>query len=242
MALIAADTKFFRDFVLDPYPEDFRTSAILALMPYLSAFAHESANYIERTDPAVARVLQPNKDMLFWSRTRLKLTEDKYKTPTEVLENVEELIGINSGWFLEDHRGIRRPLRLIQPDVGLTFMNNEMIYTTHVAFLNLGLTKEALSDWSLTLDNLGPFLHDRSVNIGRYVKRLADITVTAFAISLRPSHVASYYYDLPRFHHYHDLLGQHRPVEPMPRRVEMPEIIWAPLDRPGPAWGAGMDS
>jgi hypothetical protein len=53
-------------------------------------------------------------------------------------------------------------------------MNNAMIYTTHVAFLNLGLTKEALSDWSLTLDNLGPFLHDRSVNIGRYVKRLAD--------------------------------------------------------------------
>lgn len=51
LSLIAADTKFFRDFALDPYPEDFRSAAVLALMPFLSAFAYESVRYFERTYP-----------------------------------------------------------------------------------------------------------------------------------------------------------------------------------------------
>lgn len=172
LSLIAADTKFFRDFALDPHSDSFRSVAGLTLMPFLSAFAYESVKYFERTNPTAGRILQANQDMLLWSRMRTKLTEDKYKTSAAVVQNVEELIAINSGWFLEGHRGIRRPLRLIQPDVGLTFMNNEMIYTTHVAFLNLGLTKESLSDSSLNMDNIGGFLHDRMVPVGQYVQML----------------------------------------------------------------------
>jgi hypothetical protein len=188
--LIAADAEFFRDFALDPHSDDFRAVAGLALMPFLSAFAYESVKYFERADPTAGRVLQSNRDMLLWSRMRMKLTEDKYKSSAAVLEDVEELIAINSGWFLEGHRGIRRPFRLIQPDVGLTFMNNEMIYTTHVAFLNLGLTKEALSDSSLNMNTLGPFLHDRMVNVGQYVKLLTlmlDVGAHTSAASPTPA-------------------------------------------------------
>jgi hypothetical protein len=187
LSLIAADTKFFRDFALDPHPDYFRSVAGLVLMPFLSAFANESVKYFERTDPIAGKVLQSNQDMLLWSRMRTKLTEDKYRTSAAVLENVEELIAINSGWFLKSHRGIRRPLRLIQPDVGLTFMNNEMFYTTHVAFLNLGLTKEALSNSSLNMDTIGPFLYDRAVPIGQYIELLArKLDVGAYAPAVSP--------------------------------------------------------
>ena len=55
------------------------------------------------------------------------------------------------------HRGPLGPLqRLIQPDLGLLFMEGEVVCTTHVAFPNLGLTRETLSGSSLSLDNLGP--------------------------------------------------------------------------------------
>jgi hypothetical protein len=145
-ALIAADAKLFRDLAMNPRLEPIRSSAFLALLPFLSAFAYESADYISRTDPGATRVLQPHEERLFASRMRVKLTEDKYKVSARVLENVEELIAINSGWFL-DHRGILGPAkRLLQPDVGICFMKDEAIYTTHVVFFGLGLSKDDLAN------------------------------------------------------------------------------------------------
>lgn len=168
LSLIAADARVFRDLALDPRFEPVRPIAALALMPFLSAFVYESARYIGRTDAAVGT--PPHEDMLLASRMRVKLTEDKYRSSAEVLENAEELSAVNSGWFLEGHRGLLGPLkRLIQPDLGLLFMEGEVVCTTHIAFLNLGLTKEALSDASLSLDNLGPHLRDTMTDVGEYV-------------------------------------------------------------------------
>lgn len=168
LSLIAADAKLFRDLALDPRFESVRPIAALALMPFLSAFVYESARYIQRTDAAVGT--PPHEDMLLASRMRVKLTEDKYRSSAEVLGNAEELSAVNSGWFLEGHRGLLGPLkRLIQPDLGLLFMEGEVVCTTHVAFLNLGLTREALSGSSLSLDNLGPHLRDTMVDVGEYV-------------------------------------------------------------------------
>lgn len=171
LSLIAADAEFFHDFAIDPsFQGPFRDISSLALMPFLSAFVYESAKYLKWTEPAAVRVREPHEEMLLTSRMRVKLLEDKYRSSAEVLENANELVAINSGWFLEDHRGALGPLkRLIQPDMGIFFINDEMICTTHVGFLNLGLTKEALSAWSLSLDNLGPYLRDRMVKVGEYV-------------------------------------------------------------------------
>ena len=168
LSLIAADARLFRDLALEPRFESVRPIAALALMPFLSAFVYESARYIRRANAAVGT--PPHEDMLLTSRMRVKLTEDKYRTSAEVLENAEGLSAINSGWFLEGHRGLLGPLkRLLQPDLGLLFMDGEVVCTTHVAFLNLGLTKEALSDSSLSLNNLGPHLRDTMVDVGEYV-------------------------------------------------------------------------
>jgi hypothetical protein len=169
LSLIAADTKLFRDLALDLRFESVRPMAALALMPFLSTFVYESARYIQRTDAAAVGT-PPHEDMLLASRMRVKLTEDKYRSSAEVLEKAEELSAVNSGWFLEGHRGLLGPLkRLIQPDLSLLFMEGEVVCTTHVAFLNLGLTREALSGSSLSLDNLGPDLRDTMVDVGEYV-------------------------------------------------------------------------
>ncbi len=170
--LIAADTKFFRDFALDPYPDKFRFVAALALMPFLSALMYESDKYFQKTDPSAVRA--PQEDRLFWSRMRVKLTEDKYKTSAQVLEDAEELIAINSSWFLEDDRKIlgwiTKPLRT---DIGVCRVRGEAVYTTHVAFLNLGPTKEEISRSSLSMGTLGPFMHDRMQNVGEHIRYLS---------------------------------------------------------------------
>lgn len=169
LSLIAADARLVRDLALDPRFERIRPIVALALMPFLSAFVYESARYIQRTDAAAVRT-PPHEEMLLVGRMRVKLTEDKYRSSAEVLENAEELSAVNSGWFLEGHRGLLGPLkRLIQPDLGLLFMEGEVVCTTHVAFLNLGLTRDALTDSSLSLDNLGPHLHDTMTDVGEYV-------------------------------------------------------------------------
>jgi hypothetical protein len=168
-ALIAADARLFRNLAMNSRLEPIRSSAFLALLPFLSAFAYESANYISRTDPGATRMLLPHEERRIASRMRLKLTEDKYKSSARVLENVEELIAINSGWFL-DHGGILGPVkRLLQPDVGICFMKNEAVYTTHIAFLGMGLSKDDLARSSISRETLGRQVYDRSYDIGQYV-------------------------------------------------------------------------
>jgi hypothetical protein len=168
-ALIAADARLFRDLAMNSRLEPIRSSAFLALLPFLSAFAYESANYISRTDLGATRMLQPHEERLFASRMSLKLTEDKYKSSARVLENVEELIAINSGWFL-DHGGILGPVkRLLQPDVGICFMKDEAVYTTHIAFLGLGLSKDDLARLYISRETLDRHIYDRSYDIGQYV-------------------------------------------------------------------------
>ncbi|MDX5895295.1 hypothetical protein [Rubrobacter radiotolerans] len=175
LSLITADAEFLRDFLLGPRFDQVRPVAILALMPFISAFTYESSEYIKRKDPAAVRALDPHRELLRASRLRLKLLHDNQKSFDDVLESASELAAVNSGWMMEDHRGLLGPLkRLIQPDLGVFFVQDEVFCTTHVAFLNLGLSKEALVASSLSLDNLGPYLRDTSEDYGRYLALLLD--------------------------------------------------------------------
>lgn len=194
LSLIAADAEFFRDFFLDPRFEQVRSVAILALMPFVSAFTYESSEYIKRKDPAAVRALEPHRELLRASRLRLKLLDDNRKSFDEVLDNASELAAVSSGWMMEDHRGVLGPLkRLIQPDLGVFFAQDEVFCTTHVAFLNLGLSKEALAASSLSLDSLGPYLRDTSEDFGRYLALLLhkldigmDVPANAQGVPLPP--------------------------------------------------------
>jgi hypothetical protein len=173
LSLIAADARFLRDFVFGSRYERIRDVAILALMPFISAFTFESSEYFKRKDPAMVRALEPHGGLLRASRLCLKLLDDNRKSFDEVLDNASELAAISSGWMMEDHRRLLGPLkRLIQPDLGIYFAQDEAFCTTHVAFLNLGLSKEALAASALSFANLGPYLRDTSEDFGRYVALL----------------------------------------------------------------------
>jgi hypothetical protein len=155
-------------------------------MPNLSAFVYESAKYIERADPSAVRFLDPHQDYLLTSRMRVKLIEDKYRSSAEVLDKANELVEINSGWFLKSNNWILATLQKpFLTDLGIYFMQNEFLTTTHIAFLNTGLTKEALSESSLTLDNLGPHIKARMVDVGRYIGGLAKGLGTGDPLSAR---------------------------------------------------------
>jgi hypothetical protein len=47
-SLIAADARFFFNLALSPRPEPIRPTAMLVLMPFLSAFLYESIRYTKQ--------------------------------------------------------------------------------------------------------------------------------------------------------------------------------------------------
>lgn len=176
VSLIAADLMLFHDFAFNRHLESIRPIAALALMPFLSAFVFESAAYTERKGLLSAKHLKSHENLLRTSRLRLKLLDNDQRSFEEILESSNNLASINSSWLLDAHRGLLGPLRrLLQPDLGVYFLRGEVISTTHVAFLNMGLTEAALAASRLTLESLGPHLHDTAVDLGRYVAVLLDM-------------------------------------------------------------------
>lgn len=100
---------------------------------------------------------------------RLKPLEINGKRFEEILKDTNQLARINSSWFKDSHPRILRPIyKFIQKDIGIFFMDSEVISTTHLAFMNLGVTEEMLNERSLSLHNLGSFLFKISEDYGRY--------------------------------------------------------------------------
>ena len=175
LSLIAADVRFFRDLALHPRCESIRPFAFLALMPFLSAFVFESADYTARNGLVSSANLRSHEHLLRTSRQRLKLLDDDRKSFEAILQSASNLAAINSRWFYDRHRGMLGPLnRLLQRDLGICVMEGEPVFTTHVLFLNMGLTEESLTFSSLSLKNLGPFLQSTSEDFGRYMRMLLD--------------------------------------------------------------------
>jgi len=174
LSLIAEDLRFFIDFLLDSRLSSIRPIAILALMPFLSTFVYESGAYVERKGLVSVQDLKPHRSLLLTSRQRVKQLEDSRRSFEELLKSASELAAINNKWMLGLHRGVLAPLkRRLQPELGIFFLHDAVVCTTHVAFLNLGLTKEALAASSLSLDNLGPHMMGVTADFGEYMSLLA---------------------------------------------------------------------
>jgi hypothetical protein len=187
LALIAADTAFLRDLALSHRSHPLHPIAMLALMPFISSILAESAAYLGQQGFLPASHLKPHEELLRHSRRRLKLLEEDRGAFADTLDRASALMAVNSGWFLGAHRGILGPLgRRIQPDLGIYFVRGEVVCTTHVAFLNLGLTEEALSASSLSLDNIGPYLRDTAEDFGRYTALLLGALDVDFPLPEHP--------------------------------------------------------
>ncbi len=172
--LILADARFFRDLALMYGTSTAGGIMSLALMPHLSAFASDSAEYIRRLVPSAASLFDPYESLLRRSRLRVKLLDDNRQTFSEILQQMEHLASLNSSWFLNLHKGVLGPLkRLLQTDLGVYFLNGHVIRTTHVAFLNMGLNEEMIA--TLSLETLGPYLRETTAAVGRYTRLLFNV-------------------------------------------------------------------
>ncbi len=193
VALLAADTRFFFDVVRNPYLLPVQAHAIMSLMPFLSSFVLDSAEYLRRNGMASNELLQPHERLLRTSRLRLKPLEVRNKPFETVLDEVEEFVEINSRWFKNDYpRVVLFLRRLIQPDtnvpdMGVQFVGSDVFCTAHVSAMNIGLTREAIEELSLDLTNLGKYLRDPSVDIGRYMRTLAEALGVPLEVTDRSS-------------------------------------------------------
>lgn len=173
LTLIETDLRFFYDLARAPDLEPIRPVAILALMPFLSTFVLESAAYAEAKEVVTTDYLRPHQALLHTSRMRVKLLDDTRQSFDEILATTDSLAAIVSAWLLEGHSGLLGWIkRRFQPDLGIYFLGGDVFCTTHVAFMNLGLTEDALSSSSLSPGNLGPHLRDVSTDFGRYISLL----------------------------------------------------------------------
>jgi hypothetical protein len=146
----------------------------LALMPHVSAFAWDSAQYIRRQIPSAGSLLDPHESLLRHSRLRVKLLDDNRQTFSEILQQMEHLASLNSRWFMNLHKGVLGPIkRLLQTDLGIYFLNGQVVCTTHVAFLNMGLSEEMIAE--LSLETLGPYLRETTTAVGRYIRLLFKV-------------------------------------------------------------------
>ena len=175
--LIAADIRFLLDVVFNSYLQPLQGTAMLSLMPFFSSFMIDSAEYLRRNGIGSDEFLRPHQRLLRTSRLRLKPLEEFWEKPfEEVLNEITQLVEMNSYWFLGSRPAFRRFLqRLFWGDMGVFFVGTEVFSTTHVSSLNIGLTKEIIDKHSIDMGNLGTYLRETSVDLGRYTGALAEV-------------------------------------------------------------------
>jgi len=172
--LVESDCLFFSQLALSNRLDSIRPHAMLALVPFISMFVIESSSWLQ------AQVIGPYRKhgqtvdpILARSRQRVKLLDDNRHSFKDILKTTSRLSAINSRWFYEPNRGILGPLkRRLQQDLGVFFLDGEVINTTHAAFLNLGLNEEDLGARSINLESLGPFVLQMGVDFGQHLGQL----------------------------------------------------------------------
>jgi len=164
-------------------PEYSDSGAIcLGLPPYLAFFAEEANIYFQT--PKGNTNNKYNKIQLFEScqeeitrlRVRVKLFDDTKGGLDRLINTL--LLSSNKSieWYLKKHKGIKKIFfRCLQPDLGIYYLNEHAICTTHIALLTIGLTYKHLQTIELSdFDNLGNFSHEFMKSIGSYIGSIAN--------------------------------------------------------------------
>lgn len=182
LALIREDTVFFRDFGQSGGHGAFWPIAHLAVLPFLATYIYESGRYLSKEFGSNVSSADET-GQLERSRMRIKLTRDRFRSASDVLEELEKLTTLNREWFYEEHSGVLGGLkRAIQPDLGLFFLGKSLVTTTHVALFNMGISLPQVREASLSLANLGIHLKQWSTDLGHHVRMLLD----SFELDSRP--------------------------------------------------------
>lgn len=149
------------------------SAALMAMMPFFSSFLLDSYKYLTLKSPERARAIAPATELLKHSRLRLKPLEVRDKRFDEILKDTGELARLNSRWFTHSRPAILRFLyKSVQKDLGIFFMDGEVVSTTHLALMNLGVTEELVEERALSLGNLGQFMFEAATDYGSYLSAL----------------------------------------------------------------------
>jgi hypothetical protein len=222
LELMSKEVEFFRNFAFDSVLEPIRPIAAFALMPFMASFVFDSAKYLREEDSAIAQapatvsVLEEYEEQLSRSRLRLKFSDSKNRSLDAILKDDYAMMSTNNALLGETHGGFLGPLKnLLQANLGVYFSQGKMVCTTHIALLDLGLDDETLTTTSL--DDLGPYLHDRSEGYGQYMGLLmrslgveAPVEVSTNSITVTPLG----YRDLKGKRFYESMARQVSPLEP----------------------------
>jgi hypothetical protein len=189
LRLIAADLGFGRRFIEDAVKRaDQGVIPIFCMVSYLSLIAHESFNYLTKSDPSATRTLALEYgSVVAQSRHRIKLFDDSRlgmdgvsKYFGETLASAHQRRFLGNTWL---------PLaRRWETDLGLYFYAGRLISTTHVAHFNLGTAPSMLDE------DPGELLRGIGADMGRYFGGLArelNWYGQSFLTSIEPSKLTS---------------------------------------------------
>ncbi len=151
MSLIRADARLWRDYARWEPEGDLKSIAGLALMPYLCAFVVDSARYLQ-AEPVfgeAAQLLRPYEHLLSLSRLRAKLFDDSRLGFEGSMEVADKSSAAYSDWFFRSRVAwVRRARQRCVWDLAVFTLERQLLTTSHVAFLNLGMDAERAHGWS----------------------------------------------------------------------------------------------
>lgn len=174
MSLVLADTRFCRDYTFWDAGEDLKPIAAFALMPYLCAYAIDSSQYLRRTVIDATGPLQRHKPFLVESRLRAKLFDDRKHEFPEVMDRAGAVATLCSEGFYRSHFAWLQELkRRVVSDLGLFTLSGNLLCTTHVAFLNMGMDESSASGWHPKLPSR--VTRETAEGIGRYARTVLDL-------------------------------------------------------------------
>lgn len=154
----------------------------LGLSPFIAFFAEESFNYLlalahHNSGYALSCYLfEAFSEAVMKLRVRAKLFDDNRGGLEGLVKTLSLAHQKSSEWFLHPHSGFLRELKQrLQPDLGIFYIQEHVMCTTHTALLTLGLTNDGL----LTLGPsdmryLGPLAYEFSYAAGAYLAQMAS--------------------------------------------------------------------
>ena len=181
LTLIARDVSDLLRAMLGPKGHPDAGSLIFPTMPLMGLVTEESFHYLSNAPQQSS--LQPLPTLLFSrfgravtkTRARIKLFDDTDGGADGLVEILELAHSRSVEWFREPHRGpIRSLIRRFQPDLGIFFVGENLIASTHAVLPAMGITLNELKDFSSNdMERLVERSFAFSSEVGVYLGQLA---------------------------------------------------------------------
>jgi len=176
-AMVASDACTLRDLI--HAIRDSNGVVGLGLTPFACFFIVEAYDWLRHYSLAGSEnFLEVEAPRIRTLRARLKLLDNNKGGFREVLQSLRAVDQASVRMFQGEHRGNLAQLKkLLQDDLGFFYMDHNLVFTTHVGFINAGYLDTIIDgfDESDSFESIGLELHDFAVNLGRFISKVLQI-------------------------------------------------------------------